>query len=330
MPTLYVKEQGASVVKRGEQIVILKQKMTLLEIPLSTIDSIAIIGNVQITTQALQMLMEAGIDISYFTRYGKYLGHTVTDSSKNVFLRFAQYELYQNLERRMDIARIIVENKVKNQMTLMRKYRWDGRYQAKDDLRQMERVLDTLPTKQTPNSILGVEGMCSNIYLGVYGHMFKSKIRFEGRNRRPPRDPINVILSLGYSFLTKDVSAALEAESFETYMGFLHGIRYGRKSLALDIVEEFRQPVIDRLVLRSFNLGIFSERDFYEENDRIVLGEEGFAKFCQNYENWMKDRHQTGIDRSFSDQIKNQARELKKAISEKREYIPFSWKECLN
>ena len=202
----------------------------------------------------------------------------------------------------------------------------ENEYTWKDDVRQMEKTLLSLERKNTPNEILGVEGMCSNIYFGAYGKMFKSKIEFHGRNRRPPRDPVNIILSLGYTFLTKDICTALEAESFEMYLGFLHGIRYGRKSLALDIVEEFRQPVIDRMVRYTFNKGMFSEQDFENSQDMVVLTEEGFGKFCRNYEKWMQDKFYSGEKSSFKELLRRQAKNLKRAVQEKKPYVPYQWR----
>ncbi len=173
---------------------------------------------------------------------------------------------------------------------------------------------------------MGVEGICSAIYFRAYGHMFRCKIEFHGRNRRPPKDPINVMLSLTYTFLTKEVAAVLEAESFETYLGFLHGIRYGRKSLALDLVEEFRQPVADRLVLRLFNKQMMSEYDFDLEEERVLLREKSFQKFCVEYEKWMTQPVSEADGRSFREILKEQISKLKKAVREQKEYVPYSWR----
>lgn len=203
---------------------------------------------------------------------------------------------------------------------MIRQHRWgDSGYDWKSDVEQMERLLASLPRKETSNEILGVEGMCSNIYFGAYGNMFHCDFQFRGRNRRPPRDPINVLISLGYTFLTKEVSSALDAESFEMYLGFLHGIRYGRKSLPLDIVEEFRQPVVDRLVLNACNKRMINKFDFDAEDERITLNEEGFKKFCCEFEEWMTGNR--GIH--YRNQIKKQAAILKKAILRKVPYVPF-------
>ena len=183
-------------------------------------------------------------------------------------------------------------------------------------------MLEKLPEKETSGEIMGIEGMCSNIYFKSFAHMFDCDFEFHGRNRRPPKDPINVLISLGYTFLTKEVSSALDAESFEMYLGFLHGIRYGRKSLALDIVEEFRQPVVDRLVINLCNKRMITNFDF-EEDYGIRINDDGFKKFCREYEKWINGNKGT----NYRGMIRRQAQLLKKAVMEKGEYIPYNMKE---
>ena len=158
MSVLYVKEQGSCIQKRSERIVVTKGQMTLLEIPLANVENIAIIGNVQITTQALHMLLLQGIDVNFFTFSGKYIGQTASDVSKNIFLRFSQYELYNQLKKRILIAKKIVENKVKNQIYVIKNHRYRDDYDWHRDVKSMEIMLEELHEKQTPNEVLGVEG----------------------------------------------------------------------------------------------------------------------------------------------------------------------------
>ena len=324
MAVLYVKEQGALIQKRSERILITRNRQTLLEIPFDSVDSIAIVGNVQVTSQALYVLMQKGIDVNYFSFSGKYLGCTAADVSKNIFLRLAQYDLYQNKEARMKIAKEIVANKIRNQMYLIQLHRWDTQDNLwKEELAQMELMAEKTKYAESTSQLMGMEGKASNLYFKAYGRMFKCKFEFNGRNRRPPRDPINVIISLGYTFLTKEVASALEAESFEMYLGFLHGIRYGRKSLALDIVEEFRQPVIDRMTLKLFNKRMIQEFDFTFEEDEVLLNEEGFRKFCKEFERWMTDKEISGMDMGYRGLIREQVKQLKGTIQQKGDYIPF-------
>lgn len=124
MAVLYIKEQGAIVQKLGERILVKKGNSTLLDIPILHVENMALIGNVQITMQTLHMLMERGIDVSHFTYSGNYLGQTAADSSKNIFLRFEQYKFYLDMERRIEMARWIVDNKIENQITLIQEHTW--------------------------------------------------------------------------------------------------------------------------------------------------------------------------------------------------------------
>ena len=306
-----------------------KQANTLLDIPIIKVENISLIGNVQITAQALHMLMERGIDVSHFSYSGIYLGHTASDASKNIFLRFEQYGYYLDMAKRIHMAKVIVDNKVRNQISLIREHRWtDTDYDWQRDITQMEGHLEKLWEKDTPNEVLGVEGICSNIYFSAFGKMLKCDFTFQGRNRRPPKDPINVMISLAYTFLTKEVAGALDSESFETYLGFLHGIRYGRKSLALDVIEEFRQPVVDRLIILLFNKRMIGKYDFdFPEDGRVILNEDGFRKFCAEYERWMSGENAAAGDSSFRNRIREQVAALKKSIVKGVEYIPYRWEE---
>lgn len=324
MAVLYVKEQGVILQKRGERILVSKGGRSLLEMPLYHIDSIMMIGNVQITSQALQAVLQNGIDVSYLTFSGRYLGHTVAESSKNIFLRLAQYEAYQNMEIRLGIAKQIVQNKIENQKQMIKGWRWDSEDSAwKEEIEQMEKICRKVENAENASKLMGLEGMASNLYFRAFGRMFKCEFSFDGRNRRPPRDPINVMISLGYTFLTKEVSNALEGESFEMYLGFLHGIRYGRKSLPLDLVEEFRQPVVDRMIVRMFNKRMIQKYDFTFDEDAVILNEDGFRKFCKEFERWMTDKNCSGEEKNYRQIIQEQATKLKHAIQEKEVYHPY-------
>lgn len=327
MAVLYIKEQGASIQKRSERIFVSKGQQNLLEIPMDRVDSIAVIGNVQITSQAMQAMLYRGIEITYFSLSGKYIGRTVAESTKNIFLRLAQYDLYQNQERRMELARMIVDNKIENQIALIKNHRWQNDTTWKEETAQLEKLQRRIMYTENNGQLMGIEGKASSLYFNAYGRMFKCRFEFSGRNRRPPRDPINVILSLGYTFLTKEVSAALEAEAFEMYLGFLHGIRYGRKSLPLDIVEEFRQPVIDRMTQKLFNKSMLQEFDFSEDEEHVTLNEDGFQKFCREFERWMTDPTVSDQEEGYRVIIRRQAKKLKRSIQMKEAYDPFCLKK---
>lgn len=324
MAVVYVKEQGTTVQKNGGRLRVTKKSGNLLDFPVSNLDGLALFGNIQITTQALHFLLRQGVDISYYSYGGEYLGQTAAEYSKNIFLRFSQYELYNDKEKRLNFAKTIVRNKIRNQISMIRNIRWKDTDVWRIDIDQMEKLMSKIDSAETANVLLGIEGKCSNIYFHSFGQMFKCDFEFHGRNRRPPRDPINVIISLGYTFLTKEICSALEAESFEPYLGFFHGIRYGRKSLALDIIEEFRQPVIDRMALKLFNKRMLSKYDFDIEDDRVLLNEDGFRKFCMEYERWMT-QNIGGEECGYRSLVRSQIGCLKQSIRIGTEYVPYCW-----
>jgi CRISPR-associated protein Cas1 len=322
MTVIYIREQGSYIRLVSERIFITKGETTVLEIPIAEIDSIALFGSIQITTQAVERLMLSGVDISYFTYSGKFIGQTAADRSKNIFLRLSQYQLYNDVNARLKIGRIITANKVKNQIEVIRHHRWgESEYDWNRDICKLQELSLKLEDAANSNEIMGIEGMCSNVYFSAFGQMFHSDFVFNGRNRRPPKDPINILISLGYTFLARDVSSVLDSQSFEMYLGLLHGIRYGRKSLPLDIMEEFRQPFVDLLVIRICNLRIISSFDFEEEGDRVSLTEDGFKKFCREYE-----KRITGATGgvNYRGIMKRQAARLKSAIMDKTEYQPYA------
>lgn len=304
---------------------------SLAVIPVFQVDNIAVIGNVQVTTQALYMLMQNGVDVSYFSRAGTYLGASTAESARNIFLRFEQYRSFMDEERRLEIARTIVDGKIRNQIDLIRRGKWTGiDHDWHADIDRMEQIRLTLSERKTTQELMGTEGVCSQIYFGAFGKMLKCSFRsdahiFKGRNRRPPRDPVNIILSLAYTFLTREVCSILEAESFEPYLGFLHGIRYGRKSLALDLVEEFRQPAVDRFVLTMFNRQMISMYDFEDgEENRVVLNEDGYRKFCYEYERWMTGRNRVSGESSFRSSMRKQVTAFRRSIQKREPYSTYS------
>lgn len=328
MAVVYIKEQGACIKKHSNRLIIEKDGELLAELRLIRVTGISVIGNVQITTQALHTILQAGVDVSFFSGSGRYLSHMAPEHSKNIFLRLSQYHCYESMPDRLKFARAIVDNKISNQMEMIRQYRWnDSDYNYREDLKSLSEYQKTLERKETVNGLMGVEGICSAIYFRSYAKMFKSSVSFQERNRRPPKDPINAILSLTYTFLTKEITAALEAESFELYLGFLHGIRYGRKSLALDLIEEFRQPVADRFVLRLFNKGMLGEDDFQMEDGAVRLKPNAFKQFCMAYEKWMQEPVYKNESQNFRDIIRQQADVLKQTVRENKIYRPFCWRE---
>jgi CRISPR-associated protein Cas1 len=319
---LYIKEQGAYVKKRSKRIVVEKNSKTILEIPFMKVDSIVVFGNIQITTQLMRDLFERGIDITYMTRYGRYIGSGKSAVSKNIFLKLAQYDRYKDENYRLKTMKKIIKTKASNQISMIRKFNWkNSNIDFKENIKRMEDISKKIDGKNSRSGLMGSEGAISAEYFRVFKYMLKGNMNFEKRTRRPARDEINALLNLGYTFLTNEISSLLEASSFEVCLGFFHGVQYGRKSLALDIVEEFRQPVTDNFVLNIVNKGIVTEHDFESSDEGVFLTEESFGKFCIEYRKYLEGNIRNDI--TFSELFKRQVNNLRKAIMNGKIYNPY-------
>lgn len=322
--TIYVKEQGAYVKKSGGRLVITKDEKTLLEFPVIRLENLVLLGNVQVSTQALHMLFESGADVSYLTCNGRCMGHARSESSKNIFLKMAQFEKYKDRDFKAAMMRSIVRGKIKNQINIIRRHNWGSEDEDwKEKTVKMGELLAELDRKDDNSGIMGIEGICSSIYFNCFSKMLKTCLEFTKRVKRPATDPVNALLSLGYVFLTNEMDSLLESNSFETCLGFLHGVKYGRKSLSLDMVEEFRQPLVDRLVLYLLNKRIITESDFEQRDEcSYYLTESGFSVFCSQYEEFIEKPFGNGRE-DIRDMMKNQVKKLKESVMEGKEYQSF-------
>lgn len=320
MAVLYLQEQGTLLKKEGNRAVVTKQGEKLLEIPVFKLDRVFIFGNIQITTQAMGLLLEQGVDIAFFTLSGRLKGTLVPALSKNIFTRLAQHSTWKDSEKRLSFSRQVVSSKIHNQMAVLRKYGWRkpdaSMKEATESLKQYQA---SLSNKESISEISGIEGIASRIYFSQFDTLLKSSFSFPKREKRPPRDPVNSLLSLGYTLLTTELSFLLEGASFDPYLGFFHGVKYGRKSLALDIVESFRQPVIDLFTLYLFNKRIFNQDDFVKQENQegIFLLEDSLKRYFKLYEEYQKKGN-------WRDCICTSVDSLARAIVHGEEYAPFT------
>jgi CRISPR-associated protein Cas1 len=325
---LYITEQGAKLKKEDKRIVIEKDENIIFEIPDFKIEKVFIFGNVQITTQAIKFLLTSGIDTSFFTVYGKFIGKLQPIESKNVFLRISQFEKYKSEEFKTEISKKIVEGKIKNAKNSLLKYqRNHPEVDFSSHIEEIDRNLEELKRKNSVNSIMGIEGRSSAIYFECFGKMILKNFSFPGRQPRNPKDPVNSLLSFGYSILTSEVFSILCATGFDPYLGFLHSVDYGRPALALDLMEEFRQPLIDRLVLEIINKEIIKEDGFKEEEDKIYLNEKSIKEFLGQYERRMLTEITYEEEKmNYRKLIYHQIKKFEKTILENAEYQPFEMK----
>ena len=268
---VYVRTQGARIVKEGRHLLVRKGDGIYQTLFVYKLRQLLIFGNIDITHSARTLLMRGGIDTVFLTRNGRYLGRLTPEEAKNVFLRKRQFLLTEDSSFCRSTAVSIVAGKMKNMSVFLlrirraRKVKIVGQY-----ARQIRHLLPKLDQTDSIDSLRGYEGRASALFFKGFPHGFVLPQGFHRRVRRPPTDPVNAVLSLLYTLLMNRVYAAVRTTGLDPYPGCLHSLDYGRYSLVLDLMEEFRTPVVDTLTLSLFNLNILKPADFRKEQDHQV------------------------------------------------------------
>lgn len=288
---VYVHSQGAVVGKQGDLLVVKLKGQQVAEAKLFETSQLSVFGNVQVSTQALRELCQREIPICYFSTGGWLTGMTTGLGHKNVELRLRQYQVAGDAEGALAIARRFIWGKIKNARTLLRR---NARTSVDEVLLELNHLARAAERVESAESLLGVEGTAARVYFQAMRAMLRPEsgavgatFDFQGRNRRPPRDPINALLSFVYAVLVKDLTITLTAVGFDPYLGFLHRPRYGRPSLALDLAEEFRPLIGDSIVVGMINNGEISERDFVTRGGATALTANGRSALLDAYERRM-------------------------------------------
>ena len=324
---LYVCEQGSVVRKTGPRVMVVKDRQVLLSVPAGSIANVLVFGMVQLTTQAAHALMDAGADVAFLTRNGRIKGVLSPEISKNVVVRLAQYRRPADTGFRLALARAIVRGKLRNQRVLVLRFQ---RREAAGGLGDVVEALDQgIESVETADlaQLRGIEGACTRAYFSSFRHLLREVGSWEGRSRRPPRDPVNALLSLGYVLLTRELGAILTGLSLDPYVGFLHGIKYGRESLALDVAEEFRHGLVDVLTLNLLRRAWLGQDDFVvAEDGGVVLADAAFKRYLSEYEARLADTvtdQLSGEVVTWRGLFRRQCAALREAIVDGGEYPPF-------
>ena len=296
--TLYVSSQGAYIHKEGETIVVEREQQKLLQLPVHTIGGIVCFGNVLCSPFLLGFCAEHDIAISFLTEYGSFLASVRGPVSGNVLLRREQYRMADDPEITKKIAANIVAGKLANTRLVMgRALRDHGdsidAVAVKSASVSIDRLINELPHAADNDAVRGIEGMAAAEYFGVFNQFIvdqKEGFNFNERNRRPPLDPVNALLSFIYTLLSHDVRSAIETVGLDPAVGFLHRDRPGRAGLALDLMEEFRPVIADRLVLSLINRRQISPKGFKQaENGAVVMDDVTRKTVLVEYQNRKQD-----------------------------------------
>lgn len=320
---LHLTDHGSKVGISGEQFVVSKDGDTVGKARVIDTSQINLHGNTQITTQAVRVCARAGIPVLYFGFGNWFTASLVGLPHRNVALRQAQYRASFDPGRCLFISRCFITAKIANQRVLLRR---NSSRLDPSVLQEMQRLRVRAAKATSLESLLGLEGLAARHYFGAFPQMFKSASpSFQGRNRRPPTDPVNAVLSFCYAMLTKEATVALHSIGLDPYQGFFHQGRYGRPSLALDLMEEFRPLVADSVTLTLFNTKQLSDADFYFSGQACSLKQKAKKTVIAGFERRMSEEltHPLfGYKASYRRTLTLQARLLGRHLVDELETYP--------
>lgn len=283
--TLYVIKVGSKVCKNGECYQVYTPSEEKIAIPVKDVDNICLYGNTQITTQAMTEIIQNGGGVYYFTSGGWLKCCTLAPVTKNIHLRVAQFNKFQDQNFCLRLIQNVVISKITNQRTLLRR-------NTKNDidkdnvLIELKREKDKIGNTEDVDVIRGYEGNCAKLYWKAFSNLITNKDiwTMNGRNRRPPQDEINAMLSYGYSLLLRDFISAIVLTGMDYLYGFYHIVQPGRPALALDLMEPYRPLIVDSVVLRLINENIVNKNGFIKIDGGIYMKPEIKKKITYMYE----------------------------------------------
>ena len=299
MPIVYVSEPGARVHKAQGRLVIRKGETVLESVPLEQVERLVVMGRgVSVTTAILFALALRGVEVVFLSSRGSYISRVVGAEHKHSRLRHRQALVVEDAARALAVSRAIVAGKLHNQRVLVQRHA-EGAPWAAAALEQMKALARRVPEAPDLDALRGLEGRAAALYFALFRRLLRppddgGSWGFRRRAYRPPPDPINALLSLGYTYLLYEVIAACQLAGLDPYQGFFHTLDYGKPSLALDLMEEFRPLIADSLVLYAVNRRVIRRRDFRvrrpaapDANGRplpVTLTREAHKRFAALYE----------------------------------------------
>lgn len=293
MGTAYIREQGAVIRRDGERLRVTHEQQQISTIPLVDLDQVALIGNVQLTTQAAMLLLEREIDVVYLSSYGKFRGRLIQSGSRMAQLRHQQMLIAGREATALPVAQAIVGAKIGNQRVVLAR-RAEAIGGAERALHGMMAMAKRAEAANSLETLRGFEGKAGAFYFEALRALLPGDWGFEKRAYHPPPDPANALLSFGYTLLLKDVTAAIQIVGLDPYIGFFHALGYDRPALALDLMEELRPAIVDSMFLDIVTNRRLDPKAFKRSTSPrqpCLLGEEGLRVVVEAYE----QRLQTGI-----------------------------------
>jgi CRISP-associated protein Cas1 len=326
MSTLYITTQGSNVQRRSGQIIIGKGKDILQNVPETHVKQMILVGNINLSTPTISFCLENQIEVVFLSQGGKFRGRLNGDASRSVEARRKQYDLVLKPDFCLRQAKAFIAGKVANQIAIAR--RQIGTGNVPREFETLKSNLKKIENVQSLESLLGLEGSASASYFKLFGGWIPQPFTFAKRTSNPPKDEVNALLSLSYTLLYNRITTKLNLVGLDAYLGFFHQARNGHAALASDLLEEFRQPIADALVLKLIKRQQLKITDFERINGEIRLTADGKKIFFAEFEEKMKSKRQTTAGDNwslpYSKIIERQINHFARVISgEETEYKPF-------
>lgn len=316
MGVLYLLSEGSSAHKAGPRIVVEKKSEVVGRLPIRAIDGVVVGRNAQISTQTIFELMALSIPIFYVDGFGKILGHFVSEKLSAARL-LRQLEIFRNPQSQLDLSREIIAEKIANQRDLLKRYEKTVDAEKLNlAAKKLKQVADKLPAMQTLEEIRGVEGLAAKIYFATFTDLLdKTRWQWRERSQHPARDPVNALLNYGYAFLEREVRIAAALAGIDARIGFFHANDGRKDSLIFDLMELFRQPVIDRFVLSLLNKRMIQPENFFTTPNECRLTDDGRIIFCTRYEEYMAKIYREYGGKTSRDMIVERVRKFSAHIN---------------
>jgi CRISPR-associated protein Cas1 len=289
--TLYVTTPKAYLSKDGLNVVVSVDKEELFRIPIMNVESIVTFGYMGASPGMMKLCMDNNVSLSFMTPQGRFISRVQGATRGNVLLRKKQYSLSEDENIALHMAKLFITGKVYNTRSILQRYIRDNGTdeEVENVIKQLNWRKKRIMQAENMDILRGEEGYAANAYFDVFSHLIlhqKDDFPFDGRNRRPPKDEVNAMLSFVYTLIANDVAAALESVGLDPYVGFMHTLRPGRTSLALDMMEELRAYLGDRLVLSMINRKQITKKDFIRQSDDSFVMTDSCRKELLN--SWQK------------------------------------------
>ncbi len=293
--TLYITTPESYISKDGLNIVVSANQKEIFRIPILNIEGIVTFGYIGASPGAMKLCTENGVSLTFLSPNGRFISRIQGPVKGNVILRKLQYKLSDDEQFSLNISKLFIAGKIQNYKNILRRYVRD--YGENIEVLNASEFLQTrknsIQKATNLNQLRGIEGDAANKYFSVMPNLIlnqKEDFAFNGRSRRPPKDAVNAMLSFAYTLIANDVSAALETVGLDPYVGFLHTLRPGRTSLALDLMEELRAYLGDRLVLSLINRKQVSKKDFLSQGkESIVMSDDAKKALISSWQNRKKE-----------------------------------------